>query len=204
MSPTPLPSRLMVRVTAASVIIASCLAVMLVHSHRVARHAASQMSAVFTAEAPVIRQAGQHERQRARVLSTVLAKISQTKRAAKTPAQISARLASALPPLPHPVVVALPPSSHDAPAPPALITVPQDDLKPLFDRLQDCRACQEQLHAAQQDVRDQRAQLAALTAERNAAINAARGGGFWSRFRSNVKWFAIGGALGALAASAAR
>ena len=88
--------------------------------------------------------------------------------------------------------------------PPAVINVPQTDLKPLFDELEECRACQEQLATAQQDLADERAKVSALTIERDAAVKAARGGGFWSRFRTGAKWSAIGGAMGAIAASGAR
>jgi hypothetical protein len=105
--------------------------------------------------------------------------------------------------LPQSLSVNLPPNTQDEPAAPAVITVPQADLKPLFDRLQDCRACQEQLATAQQDLKDEQAKVSAFTIERDAAVKASRGGGFWSRLRTRAKWFAIGGAMGALAASAA-
>jgi hypothetical protein len=87
--------------------------------------------------------------------------------------------------------------------PPAVISVPQQDLKPMLDQLEACRVCQERLADAQQDLDDERAKVSALTTERNAAVKAARGGGFWNRLRLGAKWFVIGAAAGALAASAA-
>ncbi len=96
------------------------------------------------------------------------------------------------------------PSSESAPAPiqsgPAQI--PAEDLKPLFDFVIDCKACQAQLSAAQGDLTDERAKNAALVTERDAAIKAAKGGGFWRRVRRAAKWFAIGAAAGAVAAAA--
>ncbi|PYU22185.1 MAG: hypothetical protein DMG32_18785 [Acidobacteria bacterium] len=82
--------------------------------------------------------------QRHIVLRKDLAGISKAERAAKTPAEIAKRLPTAFPPLPRPVWASLAPRASDAPEAPAIITVPQEDLKPLFDRLEDCRTCQEQ------------------------------------------------------------
>ena len=72
------------------------------------------------------------------------------------------------------------------------------------ERAEGAGAGQEQLATVQQDLQDERAKVSALAIERDAAVKAARGGGFWSRLRNGAKWFVIGGALGALAASAAR
>ena len=81
--------------------------------------------------------------------------------------------------------------------------IPSADLKPLYDYVQDCRACQAQLAAAKQNQLDDAAKLAALTRERDAAVTAAKGGTFWRRFRHNAKWLAVGAALGAAAGYAA-
>jgi hypothetical protein len=162
------------------------------------------MGVIFRAQAPILDQARKRELQRDAALTKNLAVISQAERSAQKPTDIAKRLPAAFPPLPQPLAVSLPPPARDAPDPPAVITVPQADLKPLFDRLEECRACQERLAAAQQDLQDERAKVSALTVERDAAVKAARGGGFWSRLRTGAKWFAIGGAMGALAASAAR
>jgi hypothetical protein len=132
----------------------------------------------------------------------------QAKLSTKTSADVIKRLPAAFSPLPEPVSVSVArlssgPDAPEAPEAPAIITVPQADLQPLFGRLEDCHACQEAIVTAKQDLTDERAKVSALMIERDAAVKAARGGGFWSRLRSNAKWFAIGGALGALAASAA-
>lgn len=80
--------------------------------------------------------------------------------------------------------------------------IPTADLKPLYDYVQDCRACQAQLAAARQNASDDAAKLAAVTNERDAAITAAKGGTFWHRLRRDALWFGVGAALGGAAAYA--
>jgi hypothetical protein len=70
--------------------------------------------------------------------------------------------------------------------------IPAADLKPLYDYVQDCRACQAKLSDAQQNAADAAAKIAALTRERDAAITAAKGGAFPRRLRRNALWFALG------------
>jgi hypothetical protein len=77
--------------------------------------------------------------------------------------------------------------------------IPPADLKPLYDYVQDCRACQAELAVAKQNAADDASKLAALTAERNAAITASKGGTFWRRLRRNAMWFAVGAAAGSAA-----
>jgi hypothetical protein len=81
--------------------------------------------------------------------------------------------------------------------PPAIIRVPQEDLKPLYDAVEDCQICQAKLTAAQGDLSDEKTKFAAATAERDAAIAAAHGT-FWKRARTAAKWIAIGAAAGAV------
>ena len=77
--------------------------------------------------------------------------------------------------------------------------IPAADLKPLYDYIQDCRACQAQLSSAKQDAADNAAKVAALTRERDAAIQVAKGGNFWLRLRRNAVWFIVGASAGAAA-----
>ncbi len=205
MSPSSLPGRATVVLAAIATLIMFSLAIIVVRSRNASRQAANDMALVLRAQAPVLAQADKREQQRDAILRKNLAQVSRVERSAKNLADIAKRLPAAFSPLPQPVSVSLAPSSSgpDASEALAIITVPQADLLPMFDHLEDCRACQERLATAQQDLNDERAKVAALTIERDAAVKAARGGGFWSRLRSNAKWFAIGGAMGALAASAA-
>ncbi|MBZ5696250.1 MAG: hypothetical protein LAN36_12925 [Acidobacteriia bacterium] len=81
--------------------------------------------------------------------------------------------------------------------------IPAGDLKPLYDFVQDCRACQAQLAAARQDKSDDAAKIVALIRERDAAITAAKGGSFWRRLRRNTMWFVVGAGVGAAGGYAA-
>lgn len=74
--------------------------------------------------------------------------------------------------------------------------LPAADLKPLYDYVQDCRACQAQLATAKQNASDDAAKIAALTRERDAAVTAAKGGSFLRRLRRNALWFLVGAAAG--------
>jgi hypothetical protein len=88
-------------------------------------------------------------------------------------------------------------TQNNSAPPPAIIRVPQEDLKPLYDAVEDCQACQAKLAAAQGDLSDERSKFAAATAERDAAIRVARGT-FWTRTRTAAKWIIIGAAAGAV------
>jgi len=104
-----------------------------------------------------------------------------------------------LPPL-SPAELA-PPTQNESRFPSApSAEIPSADLKPLFDYVQNCRACQAQLAAAQKNSADDAAKISALTRERDAAITASKGGSFLRRLRRNALWFAIGAAAGYAAA----
>ena len=82
--------------------------------------------------------------------------------------------------------------------------LPATDLKPLYDFVQECRACQVQLSAANADLSDEKVKSAALAKERDVAVRASKGGNLWTRLRRNARWFAVGAGFGAVAAVAAR
>lgn len=90
------------------------------------------------------------------------------------------------------------PSETNVPA----VQFPVEDLKPLYDFVQDCRACKAQLDVARADLNDERTKSAALTKERDAALKAAKGSSFWARLGSNVKWLALGTGVGVILARA--
>lgn len=180
------------------------LATLGVRSWIASRDAAVQLMATVAAQKKIIDQASAHEQQRQADLAKTLAGIARAKREVQTPAQIVEQIPQILPPLPEPLNITLPERIAMQPALPAVANVPQADLKPLYDYLQDCRACQAKLSNAQGDLNDERTKVAALITERDAATKAAKGGPFWTRVKHGAKWFIIGGALGALAAGAAR
>jgi preprotein translocase subunit Sss1 len=68
------------------------------------------------------------------------------------------------------------------------IYFPSADVKPLFDRLADCKATESQLSACQQNYHD-------MKEERDLAVKARRGS-FWQRAKQIAIGIAIGGAIG--------
>ena len=192
-----------------------------------------RLKATLDAQSQVIESAQERERHRADELKAALAQIAELKRSVTTPQQIVRDLPQYLP-LPQPIQIAPPtpgersePTSdpgnpRDAPNPGSggdryrnqqgtgaspqngMAQMPVTDLKPLFDFVQDCRACKVQLEAAQAHLADEKAKAAALVKERDAAVKAARGGGFWSRVRHGAKWFLLGVGAGAVAVAASR
>jgi len=86
---------------------------------------------------------------------------------------------------------------------PVIANIPQQDLKPLYDYLEQCQATTLDRDAARKDLTDAQTQVTALTQAKDAAVASAHGGGFWKQLRRGAKWFAIGAAVGAAAGAAA-
>lgn len=196
------PTLHLVALVAAAIAIA-----LLADAWRSARHDSQQLAATLAAQNNTIQQASDREKQRDTQLASSLAAIQTQKRAVQTPHQAATQLASVLPPLPLPVSVHDPDLS--IPLPPGesastTISVPQPDLVPLYDELQDCRASKIQADDLQNDLSDEKMRSAALLRERDSAIAAARGGSFFVRLKRAAKWFAIGAVAGAAVAAAAR
>jgi len=95
-----------------------------------------------------------------------------------------------------------PASASSGAAPQSSAEIPAADLAPLYNYVQDCRACQLQLTAAKQNADDDDAKIRALTRERDAAVTAAKGGPIWLRLKRNAHWLAIGAAIGAVSSAA--
>ena len=71
-------------------------------------------------------------------------------------------------------------------------SIPTSHLKPLFDKIESCEACEAQLAAVQADLADEKIRSESFVKERNEVLVAAKGGNFWHRVRQNAKWLAIG------------
>jgi hypothetical protein len=82
------------------------------------------------------------------------------------------------------------------------VKIPATDLRPLYDYMLDCKACQAKLSAAQADLADEKSKTATLTKSRDDAVKAAKGGSILQRTLRAAKWFALGAAAGAIAAKA--
>ncbi len=74
--------------------------------------------------------------------------------------------------------------------------LPLQDLKPLFDYVQDRRICDAEIKASRKAMADDSVKMAALTRERDLAIRTARGGSFWHRARQGLVLFAFGAIAG--------
>jgi hypothetical protein len=184
-------------------------------------HAQAELKTTVEATNKTIAAASSQESDRDEQLRKVIADIAELKSKVQTPAQALAALPAALPKLPEPIALvpgsseqstgtavtpddgamAHPPLASPAPA---TVQIPQADLKPLYDAAEDCRACQAKLSTAQADLVDEKSQLTAVTAQRDAALKLARGGSFWTRTKRAAKWLLIGAAAGAIAAGARR
>jgi hypothetical protein len=156
-----------------------------------ARRTEAQLAATVASQNQKINQVVASENLRATQLAAALATIAEQKRKINTAQQAAAAIPSVLPNLPLSVVIHLPeiseaqrPQESASPQnlPPAQMSIPQADLEPLYDGLQDCRVC---------------------SLERDAAIAAFHGGSRWSRLKQNAKWFLIGAAAGTAARSLA-
>src|SRR5712691_13177340 len=133
-----------------------------------ARRASSQLAAALASQNALLAQASEREHQRDAQLASALAQIAADKRRIQTPQQAAAALPSVLPALPLPISLRLPDltvtPTPSEPAPAAL-SVPQADLKPLYDALADCRACTLERNALKKDLADEQAKTTALLRE---------------------------------------
>ena len=147
----------------------------------------------------IVFQEKQRDAQTARQVAALRARAARQ----KTPPEIAAWLPKQVP-VPQPIEIQIPRPTRKNPAPAALATIPEPDLGSLRDFVSSCQACSLRLHAAQQDLAAKDAQiklageqLAAALKQRDAALRAAKGGGFWRRLGMSIKWFAIGSGTGA-------
>ena len=193
---------------------------LLADAWRSARHDSQELAATLASQNAVIQQASVQEKQRDSQLQSVLAEIHAAKLSVHTPQQAAQDLPEALPPLPLPLSIHFPDLSRkptdspseppnpsakglpDEPTPAASISIPQPDLIPLYNALQDCRASQFQSSTLEKDLSDEKTRSAALVHERDAALTAAHGGSILNRLKRAAKWFAIGLAAGATLAAA--
>lgn len=171
-----------------------------------AREEAIKLKATLDAQNAIISDAAKREAQRDAALKDALVALEDLKKRTQSPQDVVRSLPQVLP-LPQPITLNLPAAAPDvkpnAPVPQSSATIPSADLKPLFDFAATCKECQAKVLALQQDKADDATKIAALAAERDAAVTAAKGGSKWQRIKRGAKWFAVGAAVGAAAAAAA-
>jgi len=170
-----------------------------------------------------LQAADAREETRKAELQQQLAQLTQQEKKVQSPQQVLKALPALLP-LPKPLTIDQEPpaapcsgrsldrpcksasdTSRVAPeAPEPKVSLPPEDLKPLYDFALQCNACQEQLAAAQANLKDEKTKTQALGRERDDALRAAKGGSVLQRVARAAKWFVLGAAAGALAAKASR
>jgi hypothetical protein len=207
----------------AGALLALLLGVAFVYAWLADRRDRDRLNAELATTKQLLFTANDRQHDRDAQLNQTLAALASEKRAVHTPTQIIRDLPRELP-LPSPIALQpslatnknssvssvaaqssaanTPPASNTKPAVPQAI-VPAEDLKPLYDFALDCKACQARLAAAQSDLADEKSKTAALTKERDQALQIARGGSVLRRLRRAAKWFLIGAAAGAVAAKTA-
>src|SRR5713101_8422938 len=217
-----MPSRFLLKL--AAVVVAAALCVALVQAWRADQRDRAQLAAELAATKQLLTAADARQHDRDTQLAQTLATLAAEKRTVATPAQIVRNLANEIPrPAPitlqadhtassvgatlgspatnasdMPVGGASPaPTSSEKPALDSAL-IPRADLKPLYDFALDCKACQAKLSAAMGNLADEQKKTAALTLERDQAVQIARGGSAWRRVGRAAKWFLIGAAAGAV------
>lgn len=195
------------------------LALTVVVAWRAERRDRAQLASELAATKQLLAAADARQHDRDARLAETLTVLAAQKRNVVTPAEIMRELPREIG-LPSPIVLQ---SAADSTAPdetgqhPAgnevsggdakqakvQAVVPAEDLKPLYDFTIDCKACQAKLGAAQADLTDEKTKTAALTKERDRALQIARGGSRFRRIGRASEWFLIGAAAGAIAAKSA-
>jgi len=169
-----------------------------------AREEGIRLKATLDAQKDVLAAAEKREADRAAVLKDSLAQLEDLKKRTQSPQQVVRQLPAVLP-LPQPITLNVPATlpqgqpSKEGSEPEQTATIPAADLKPLFDFAATCKECQAKVLALEQDKADDAVKFDAVVKERDAAIDAAKGGGKWKRIKRAGKWFLIGAAGGAVA-----
>jgi hypothetical protein len=159
----------------------------------------AKLKTTLTAEHSLIEQAANREQDRDKLLASAVDSIKAQMRQVRTASQAAKAIPSLLPELPQPLVIPstnVPPATPDTDTQPAPLNIPADDVKPLYDHLQNCRICAMERDTAKQDLADQQARNVALAKERDAAVTASKGGTLWNRAKRAAKWFSIGVVVG--------
>lgn len=146
------------------------------------------------------RQSADREKQRDAAAAEQLAAMQSAVAKLKTPQQIAAWIPQQ--PGFGSLQLQAPAPTRENPTPEASASIPETQLPELEQTIEKCGECSVKLSNAQQDLADRQEQLrlageqlSAVSRERDAAMKAAKGGGFFTRAKRDGKWAAIGGAI---------
>lgn len=205
-------NKLHLLVTIAALLIATAMFL----EWRAERRDRAQLQATLASSEQSLQRASASQQERDKQLSDTVSRMESLKATVRTQQEILSRLPEVLP-LPTPLQqtsdarikpntdsppIASAAEVPDSPTPQTNppTTIPAEDLKPLYDFAVDCRACQAKLAVATADLADEKSKTQALSRERDAALKLAKGGSLRQRFNRALKWFAIGAAVGIVAA----
>lgn len=169
--------------------------------------AAAQKS--FDQSAAQLKQIERQQATKDAAAQAAIAKLSAAAAAQKAPEQITKWIPLNLGSLPVPIHAELPAPTPQNPTPAATFAVPQVDLSFLRDQVATCQENAVALSDAQGGLTSCQAQQKLLSGqvqdlekERNALQVELKGGTFWHRVKHDLKSFAIGAAIGAVAVCA--
>jgi cell division protein FtsB len=197
------------QIVAFAVLAIFALAVLL--AWRVERHELTRLQQQLKTAQDAVSAANAREAARNAALKKHVAQLRKQEDAVQTPDDALKALPGVLP-LPKPLALDEIPltgadkqSGQAKPASPApQVTLPTEDLKPLYDMAVQCKECQAELATAQADLKDEKAKSGELSRERDDALRVAKGGSVLRRVARAAKWFAIGAAAGAAAVRLSR
>jgi hypothetical protein len=181
-------------------VVGTVLLAVLAWSMLSSREALIHAQATIKAQNEVIAQAEARTKTREKEWEKQQEQFADTLRRVQTPQQVVREIPKYLE-LPRPIVLEQPPARLGEPLPPPEAKLDAEQLKALFDFSVQCKACTVESGKLKADLADAAVTQQALEKQRDEAVKAAKGGGFWRRFKSGMKWFAIGAAAGAIAAA---
>jgi hypothetical protein len=156
-----------------------------------------QQGAIIAAQTQRMEALQEAMAERDRQLTRALEDLASVQRRVQTPQQVIREIPQFLPSAAQPVL------ETPADAPPRLVFEGEEKIKALFDELVEARKTHVELAAREQDIADLKAivaakdvQIAALEKQRDEAVKAAKGGGFWRRTWNAAKWLVVGAAIG--------
>jgi hypothetical protein len=164
-----------------------------------AHDAGIQLAAQLKADGEALKKLGEHEQILKAEAESRIAQIQADAARQKTPAQIAQWIPQQLPGLPQPIQITIPKQEPGQPLPPAEARIPQEDLQALKALISECQVCKVEREQAQGQLADEQQKNKLLAGERDAAVKAAKGGGFWQRAKKAAKWLGIGIVVGIVA-----
>ena len=170
--------------------------ILLWQSWRAASADLAQMQATLVDQQKIVAESNVRLAQTQTELTAKLKDIDTLRRTVTTPVQIIREIPQQIPGV-QPIIMQAP-AAPGEPAPPAVAQLPLDQLRALFDFALACKETGANLEGCRAEVKELGVQIKAVTVERDAAVQTAKGGSRWSKVKSGLKWAAGGAIAGAV------